>query len=211
MSDWLIPERKSDWFSWGFGTRAAAAPSELASVKQVHGSVIVPVTQVGFAGEGDGLITRTPGVTLGIKTADCLPILMVDMSQRVVAAIHAGWRGTALGIACGALTAMQQNFETKPVDVVVAMGPAIGKCCFEVGAEVARQFAHFNGEWRYATEKCHLDLQAINAWQMRRAGVLPKNIVYNEFCTVCGGEQFWSYRKEGERAGRMWSMVKIEG
>ena len=211
MSDWLIPERKADWFSWGFGTRTAAAPSELASVKQVHGSVIVPVTQVGFAGEGDGLITQTPGVMLGIKTADCLPILMVDMSQRVVAAIHAGWRGTAQGIAQKALTAMRKNFKTKPVDVIVAFGPAIGKCCFEVGPEVAQQFADFNQEWRDAVGKCYLDLQAINAWQLQQSEVLPENIVYNEFCTLCGGDRFWSYRKEGELAGRMWSVVKIEG
>jgi YfiH family protein len=208
---WLVPKRGEDWFRWGFGTRDAVLRNELASVKQVHGSVVVPVTEVGFAGEGDGLVTRTPGVALGIKTADCLPLLMVDLSRRAVAAVHAGWRGTAQGIAAGALAGMHANFETKPVDVLIAMGPAIGKCCFEVGPEVARQFSGFREDWSEAKEKCHLDLQAINAWQLERAGVLPENIVRNEFCTMCGGDKFWSYRKAGEKAGRMWSVVELEG
>ncbi len=150
---WVLPERGGEWFRWGFGTRQSVLRNEVASVKQVHGSKVVRVEQPGIAGEADALITATAGLILGIKTADCLPVLLADMKQRVVAAVHAGWRGTAKDIAGETIRAMQENFKTNPTDLLVALGPSIGECCFEVGAEVAREFTDFNPAFARVTGK----------------------------------------------------------
>jgi len=208
---WIVPERGAPWLRWGFGTRNAVLRNEPCSVKQVHGAEVVEVTQGGFAGQGDALITNTPGILLGIKTADCLPMLLVDLRHRAVAAVHAGWRGTAQRIAVAAIRSLEEKYGTKPNELLVALGPAIGPCCFEVGPEVARELAAFDPMVGSAGEKCRVDLQAINAKQLERAGVLPQNILRNELCTVCNPDQFWSFRREREGAGRMWSVVGIEG
>ena len=207
---WLIPSQGDQSLTWRFGTRHAVLEHELASVRQVHGDMVLAVTGPGLAGEADGLITNTPGLLLGIKTADCLPILMVDPVQRCVAAVHAGWRGTAKSVVANAVQQMEKMYGTKPFHLLVAMGPAIGSCCFEVGPDVAHQFTNFSPELGQATEKCNLDLQAINAYQLEQAGVPSRAIERNSFCTVCNAQQFWSYRREGEKAGRMWALVGIK-
>ncbi len=204
-----MPEQGAPWLQWGFGTRTTICKNEPNSVKQVHGSKVLTVTNAGFSGEGDGLITETPGLLLGIKTADCLPVLLVDMNRRLVSAVHAGWRGTAQNIVQAALREMAVLSGTNPIDVLVAMGPAIQKCCFEVGPEVARVFSEFDPTLEGATLKKHLDLQAINSWQLQRMGVPATQILRNELCTVCRVKQFWSFRREQEKAGRMWSVVGI--
>ncbi len=208
---WLVPEGGPAWLTWGFGTRNTICKNEPNFAKQVHGAHVISVMAPGFAGEGDALVTGTPGLLLGIKTADCLPILMVDLKHRTVAAVHAGWRGTAQGIAGEAIARLSEFSGTKPIDLLVAMGPAIQKCCFEVGPEVVREFAAFNASFASATDKQHLDLQAINAWQLEQAGVSKDRILRNELCTMCQPELFWSFRREKDRAGRMWSVVGING
>jgi len=206
---WMVPERGASWLEWGFGTRETICKNEPILMKQVHGARVITVTEPGLAGEGDALVTKTPGLLLGIKTADCLPILMVDLKNKCVAAVHAGWRGSAQCIVQVALRDMGLLSGTNPIDVLVAMGPAIQKCCFEVGPEVAREFSKFDAAFEEVTTKRHLDLQAINARQLEQAGVSPTQILRNELCTVCQAEQFWSFRREKEQAGRMVSVVGI--
>jgi YfiH family protein len=206
---WIVPERGAPWLQWGFGTRTTICKNEPNSVKQVHGSKVLTITTPGFAGEGDALVTQTPGLLLGIKTADCLPVLLVDMNRRLVSAVHAGWRGTAQNIVRAALQEMALVSGTNPIDVLVAMGPAIQKCCFEVSPEVARVFSEFDPVLADCTGKQNLDLQAINAWQLERMGVPATQILRNELCTVCQVKRFWSFRREQEKAGRMWSVVGI--
>ncbi|MDQ6675835.1 MAG: peptidoglycan editing factor PgeF [Acidobacteriota bacterium] len=205
--NWLVPEGGPEWVRWGFGMRGAVLRNELASAHQVHGARVVVVDRPGPAGDADALVTNTPGLMLGIKTADCLPLLLIDTRRRAVAAVHAGWRGTAQGIAGAAIRAMQEKCETNPIDVVAALGPAIGRCCFEVGPEVAREFTGFDRELANAAEKCHLDLRAINEWQLKEVGV--EMILRNELCTVCEPEKFESFRREREKAGRMWSVIEV--
>ena len=207
---WIIPERGASWLQWGFGTRHSVLQNEVASVKQVHESRVMSVEEAGLAGEADALITSRPGLSLGIKTADCLPVLMADLNQRVVSAVHAGWRGTAKNIVRETVLEMGRKYETKPKDLLVALGPAIGQCCFEVGAEVAQVFTDFNPDFAKVTGKCHLDLHAINEFQLVRAGIRPDNILRVYGCTMCDSERFWSFRREWEDAGRMWSVVEIE-
>jgi YfiH family protein len=123
--------------------KALGAPKmTLVTLKQVHSDAIHVITAAPAAPlSGDALITRTPGLLLAVQTADCVPILLADTRNCVVAAVHAGWRGTLARIVAKAVGRMQMEFGTKPADVVAAIGPSIGRCSFEVGPEVARAFA----------------------------------------------------------------------
>src|SRR5271154_2995861 len=122
-----------------------AGESRVAALRQIHSDIVHVVGAAEFpqgeqAPKGDALITREPGVLLTIQTADCIPILLADTKQRAIAAIHSGWRGTAQRIAEKTLGRMQMEFGTRPEDVIAALGPGIGRCCYEVGSEVARDF-----------------------------------------------------------------------
>jgi len=116
----------------------------LAALRQIHSDAVRRIGAVTASAEkfpaGDALITREPGSLLAIQTADCVPILLADMQQRAIAAVHAGWRGTLRRIAAKALGRMQMEFGTRPEDVVAALGPSIGRCCYEVGEDVVREF-----------------------------------------------------------------------
>ena len=132
------------WLIHGFGTRQSDIPgrfANLATVKQIHSAICVAAEgRCGVLGEGDALLEDQPGSAIAIKTADCIPILLVDQRHRAVAAVHAGWRGTVARIAARAVEAMRQRFGAEPRDLHAAIGPGIGKCCYEVGAEVAAEF-----------------------------------------------------------------------
>lgn len=145
--------------------------------------------------QGDALITNEIGKCIGVRTADCVPILLVDSRNRAVAAVHAGWRGTAAAIIKHAIDKMRADFETAAADLFAAMGPCIRACCYEVGPEVA---AHFN-----LTGRCNVDLPQANQRQMEAAGVPPDHIFDSGCCTACGLAQFFSYRREPNNPGRM--------
>ncbi|MCU1261317.1 MAG: hypothetical protein JWO80_4202 [Bryobacterales bacterium] len=209
------PPQFSDilWLSGGFGTRGSSpAAGELATVHQIHSAGVIQVDRAGLAGDGDALITNSPGVVLGVKTADCVPLLMADIHHRAVAAVHAGWRGAALGIAPAVIAAMKEAFGTLPEDLRVAIGPAIGPCCFEVGPEVAREFEAYE---QHATKndglpyKVYLDLAGINREQLERAGVPGDQIEESGLCTFCSPGEFFSFRRDREEAGRMFSVIGI--
>jgi YfiH family protein len=193
------------WLIHGFGTRDADVPAlfaNLATLKQVHSSTCVPGQgRSGLLGEGDALLENTPGAVVAVKTADCVPILLVDARRRAVAAVHAGWRGTVARIAAGAVAAMSDRFGTEPVDLHAAIGPAIGPCCYEVGPEVA---AHFGRQGRG-----HIDLPAANCAQLLQAGVTPARIYASNLCTQCHAGEFHSFRRDKEAAGRLHSFVGI--
>jgi YfiH family protein len=116
----------------GFGTRSSEiSQARMASLRQIHSAVVIAVTEPGIAGEGDALVTATSGLALSVRTADCYPVLLADRKTRAVAAIHAGWRGTAVGIVPAALSKMTELYGTEPGDVVAAIGPGIGVCCYQ--------------------------------------------------------------------------------
>lgn len=166
----------------------------MASLKQIHSGVVLRADAVGCAGEGDALIATEPGLAVSIRTADCFPILLADVRSGCVASVHAGWRGTVARVVVQAL----ERMGSRPEDVCAAIGPGIGKCCYEVGIEVARQL----GEDRAG----RVDLAELNRRQLEAAGV--RNIEVLGRCTYCEADEFWSYRREGERAGRMISWVR---
>jgi YfiH family protein len=212
----------------------------LITLQQVHSDIVhvVRATAPG-ALPGDAAICDRAGLLLGIQTADCVSILMADTRRRVVAAVHAGWRGTLARIVAKTVGRMRLEFGTKPEDLLAVLGPAIGPCCYEVGPEVAQSFA---GQFARATEwfegpferlaageeanplpwlsmmppghgapceRVRLDLRAANRWQLIDAGVRPKNIAVSALCTGCRNDLFFSYRKEGAATGRMMSVIGI--
>jgi YfiH family protein len=192
----LVPLR---WVQHGFGTRLVI--SELHSLRQIHSNRVLIADRPGLLGEGDALVTNLPDLDISVRTADCYPILMADVRNRAVAAVHAGWRGTAAQIVGKTLEKMNAEFGTSPSDVFAAIGPGIGVCCYEVGQEVARQFG--------SDIQTHLDLASENRKQLEASGVQPQNIETLGVCTFCDAERFFSYRREKEKAGRMTSFIRI--
>jgi len=193
------------WLVHGFGTRLARVPTlfgNLATLRQIHSTAcVVAAGRGGVLGEGDALLENTPGAVVAVKTADCLPILLVDEGHGAVAAVHAGWRGTVAGIAQRAVEAMRAEFGTRPGELHAAIGPGIGRCCYEVGPEVAAQFGQRG--------RAYVDLAAANRRQLMDAGVTPERIYASNLCTMCRGEEFYSFRREKEAAGRLYAFAGI--
>ena len=197
-----------DRFAWlvhGFGARQGSIPAGIARVawlKQIHSAEwVYAAGRAGLLGPGDALIENTPGAVVGVRTADCLPILLADERLRAVAAIHAGWRGTAAGIARRTVEAMSRRFGSRPADLHAAIGPGIGKCCYEVGPEVAERF----GE----PGQARLDLADANRRQLLQAGLDTARIYAANLCTMCLAGEFHSFRRDREAAGRMRSCIGI--
>jgi YfiH family protein len=197
-----------DFIEFGFGTRESSAPAGVVTVHQVHSARVVsnrglPPRADDARPDADALIENTPGVTIGVRTADCVPVLLADPVTRSVAAIHAGWKGTAAGIVPAAIRWMAREFETRAEDIRAAIGPSIGPCCYEVRPEVAKEFD--------VTTRHHvqLDLAAANARQLAQAGVLTENISISGDCTKCHPDIYHSFRRDREAAGRMISWIRI--
>jgi YfiH family protein len=200
------------WLEHGFGTRLSSHwpdTADLATVQQVHSDKVLIADQAGPLGEGDALIWNQPGITLSVRTADCLPILMADTRNRAIAAVHAGWRGTILEIVPKTILAMADRFGTNPDDLVIAIGPGIGACCFEVGPEVAIQFAKLFPERTDLDQKTTVDLAETNLRLLRRNGGSVRQIATSGLCTCCRPDLFHSYRRDREAAGRMVSTIRI--
>lgn len=190
---------------------------KLVFSSQVHGDVVRPVT-LADAGKGlerkadydaDGLVTDMPGLTLVVFGADCLTILLCDPVRRVIAAVHAGWRGTALGIAARAVEIMIRDYGCRAEDILAAIGPGISRCCFETGEEVPQAMAEALGEEAlpYIEEqdggKYKVDLKGINTLWLRRSGILATNIDISPECTLCSPDKYWSHRyTKGERGSQ---------
>ncbi len=177
---------------------------------QVHGKDAVTVRQAPSAGEPnvgrcDALVTNLRGAALVVQTADCVPILLAG--PEAVGAAHAGWRGSAKNVAAEAVRALA-SLGAAPSTLRAWIGPAIGSCCYEVGGEVAAQFA---GD--FVRAGCgggfRLDLKSVNAAQLQTAGVPPESITIHPACTKCGGEKYASYRRDGNRAGRMIALIAL--
>jgi polyphenol oxidase len=197
------------WLQHGFGTRHATDwPGETATLKQIHSSDVVAVQSActGELGTGDALVTGEPGVRLSIRTADCVPLLFADPVRRVVAATHAGWRGTASRISQRTIERMARDYGCSPADIRVAVGPSIGLCCYEVSEDVAVRFPGYAP----GCGKTMLDLVEINREQLIEAGVLEIDAM--RLCTRCDPEQrFHSFRRDGERSGRMHAVIGLRG
>lgn len=195
---------------------AALAPvGPLLLLKQVHGAVVHRAPWDGARPEGDAALCARPGVVVGIETADCLPVLVVDPARRLAAAAHAGWRGTVAGVAAAAVRALVAE-GSRVDDLVAALGPSIGVCCYEVGDELRPQFAAaFPGESDEFFRpgplgRAHLDVRAANVRQLERAGLSRARIQQIAECTYCRPDLYHSYRREGPGGGRMINFIGWE-
>ena len=188
-------------------------PEKYVLTRQTHSDIVRVVTDADCNSlchrdypECDALVTDTPGVALLVFTADCTPILLHDPVTGAVGAAHAGWRGTVQAIGARTLQAMVDNFGCRPENIRAAIGPNIGKCCFETDADVPDAMVAAFGEEVNAFiekrgEKYHLDLKAINALILRRAGV--QHIDISDNCTMCEHDRFWSHRyTQGDRGSQ---------
>jgi YfiH family protein len=202
--------------------RAAGVAGPLYVARQVHGTAVTRVRAGDDAAaiarvEADALITGDPGVALGVFVADCIPAVVVDPRTGAIAAAHAGWRGTVAGVLPAVVRALATEFGARPADLRVALGPAIGPCCFEVGPEVAREFeAVLSGAAdaadvvmpspRGVAGKWHVDLKSANRLLLARAGVGPDAIDAMADCTCHDGGRFFSYRRDRE-TGQLMGIV----
>jgi YfiH family protein len=217
-----------------------AEEMKFAALRQFHSSLVrifqrAPAERL----KGDALVTRSRGLLLTVQTADCVPILLVDTRKHVAAAIHAGWRGTAARVAQKTVGDLRMHFGTRPEDVVAAIGPSIGGCCYEVGPNVAQEFGcqfaqaaewfegpfaalstgdeptpflwlQFDPPGHDRPKRVLLDLPAANRWQLEAAGV-PANRIYScGVCTACRVDWLFSYRREGLRSGRLMSAIGVK-
>lgn len=216
--------------------KTEAEPSmKLVTIRQIHSNSVRTVsgedtrqgrlqTREGKAVlEGDGLITDASGVLLGAGTADCVPVLVVDPVKRAVGAFHAGWRGTAGRIVEHGIEAMRKEYGSDPHDLLAAVGPSIGACCYTVGEEVRERFA---AEFSYADElfrtmrgqdtesSLRVDLWEANRRQLLNAGITRDKIAVVGECTGCardaeGQRKYFSHRAEAGNAGRMLNVIGI--
>jgi YfiH family protein len=220
----------------------ASAETPLIPIRQIHSSVVRIAIDFDRASaqpcKGDGLITNTPGQLLAVQTADCIPVLVADRRQRVVAAFHAGWRGTVKRIVESGVGRMRLEYGCRAEDMIAAIGPGIGACCYAVGEEV---FSSFESQFIYFADlfcevydadpvrtkypmlfltqrapghsaigpNLHLDLIEANRRQLLAAGLTPRSIKIVGGCTSCQRDLFFSHRASKGHAGRMMAVIGI--
>jgi len=160
--------------------------------------------------ECDALITNQKNIMLTILTADCVPILLFDKKQNVIAVVHAGWKGTEKRIVYKTIDKMKEIFDSNPKDILASIAPSIGKCCYEVDWNVAKHFKNIENAYENRGEKKMLDLPYINKLQLLQAGLDEHHIELSNICTACEVEKYFSYRKEKGCSGRFMSMISLK-
>jgi YfiH family protein len=208
--------RDDDAGSWQVLSRAMGVEIDgLVRMRQVHGAKVhvaergVP-TPFSAWPEADIAVSDDPSVVISVRAADCVPALLADRHGRAVAAVHAGWRGTAAGAVIAAVRALEERFDTKPADVVAAVGPSIGACCYEVGADLPGHFsAHPDApRWFSGDARPRLDLWRATRDQLTRAGVPAQQVHVAALCTFDHPALLHSYRRDGARAGRLVAAIR---
>jgi YfiH family protein len=194
---------------WGVVLRTAGVALPITTARQVHGASVAQAPIAGEPPEADAVITAGPGLAVGVVTADCVPAVLVARRHGVAAAVHAGWRGAAAGVLEATLARLRATFDVEPSAVEAALGPAIGPCCYRVGAEVraafeARTGSITTGAWTPDGDRLRLDLRAAARLLLEAAGVARVTLVGP--CTACT-PSLASYRRDGAGAGRQLSFV----
>ena len=193
----------------------------IASLKQIHSTQVMvfdsPVNAgVMSQGEGDALVTNQPQLLLVIRTADCVPVLLIDHRTGVIGAIHAGWRGAVDGIVPKTIQTCVERFGSQVSHMHVAIGPSIGPCCYEVDAQVIEPLQTHYPDWlgvlqKTTTGKGMLDLRKLIWHQVLASGIPEQQVEQNEQCTHCRDDLFFSYRREGKVNGTMLSGIMLPG
>jgi hypothetical protein len=201
-----------------------AMPGQLLRIKQVHGRTVRVVRAGDFSAdvvaarpEADAIVSNAPRAVLVVQVADCVPMLIAAPRVHAAAAVHAGWRGTVAGIGAATVEAFAREFGAEPRDLIVAMGPSIGACCYEVGPELVDAFRAGGasdadlGRWfsRPSSRSLRLDLWQANYDQLVTAGVPAAQVYQSRLCTQTHADVFESYRAAGPRAGRMAAAIRV--
>lgn len=200
--------------------------THLRRLKQVHGrDAVVARASSGSDDrpQADVIVTNDPSLAIAVQAADCVPLLLADPKTGAVGAAHAGWRGTAAGAARAAVEVLQGEFGARPADLVAAIGPSIGTCCYEVGTDLVDAFAaagherHLIDRWFHAPPspqgslerpRLRLDVWAANRDQLMLAGLKEENIHVSGVCTASNLDVMCSYRAEGEKTGRIAGVIR---
>lgn len=199
-------------------------PAQCVFSKQVHRDDVKIVTAADAGSgllypqryEADALVTNVPGIVLTIFSADCIPTLYYDPVTRCIGAAHAGWRGTALGIAAKTIRTMERIYGAEAKNIRAAIGPGISKCCFETSDDVpcAMHSALGSAADPYMVQeengKWHVDLKGINAHFMKQVGVLEEHISISQECTACHTDLYWSHRIVGDGRGSLAAMISLK-
>jgi YfiH family protein len=211
--------------AWAEAVNAVGgAIADLKRIKQVHGRTVC-VVRPGASPlhqsppDADAVVSGTPGHVLAVQVADCVPVLLGDPATGAVAAIHAGWRGSAARISAACVQTLVEQFGVRPANLVAALGPSIGACCYEVGPEMPDAFRQTGAtddqlsRWftRLGAGSLRLDLWEVNRDQLVEAGVQHTRIYRSGLCTQTHATVFDSYRAEGSDAGRMAALIRVPG
>lgn len=188
-----------------------ASEETVAGSHQVHGDQVLQVEEAGQYQGFDALITDRPGLFLTVTVADCTPILLFDPRRQVVAAVHAGWRGTVAGIAAKTLATMQREYGCQPFDCRAYIGPCIDECSYEVDADVADHFPSSFRRWDPERKKFFIDLKAANRAQLLGAGIAATHLEVSPHSTVLHNHDYFSHRAEGGHTGRMLALIGRKG
>ncbi len=191
--------------------------TKIILASQTHSSNVVIVDEMNSRGwesmsdaisDCDALICSKSGVLIGVMTADCVPILLFDTQKNVVAAVHAGWKGTKANIVAESVKVMRENFGCE--NIIAGIGPSICKCCYEVDDKLAGEFSGIYRDCVTIVDgKYMLDLQLINRLQLLDAGLKDENIEMSNICTACENKSYFSYRKENGCSGRFGSFIGL--
>jgi YfiH family protein len=207
------PEAAEHWAA--VASAIAVPPAQLRKMRQVHGCTTVQASlqPPAHAPEADGVMTDENGVALVVQVADCVPLLMADSRTKAIAAVHAGWRGTAANIAAAAVRRLEQQYGSRPEDLVAAIGPSIGACCYQVGPEVRDAFGAADADGWFSpdpnrSDRLRFDGAAANRDQLIAAGLSPANVHLARLCTMTHLSHFYSYRAEGATTGRLLGVIR---
>jgi len=192
-----------------FFTSLGIDHSQLAFPLQIHSSTVQYADKPGRYSQTDALVSDKQDVYLIVTVADCLPVFLFDPVRRVIAGIHAGWKGSSNNITRKVIQYMNERWSTDPADIIVYMGPSAGVCCYEVGEEVAQLFP-LEHTVPQSNGKYHLDIPSFNLSELLGSGVLRKNIEHDDSCTICTPSSFHSYRRDGKKSGRMMGVLGVK-
>jgi YfiH family protein len=209
---------REDEREWEAVARSLDVPRErLLLIKQVHGTEVAVARRGRTDGwprpQADIIVTDDASIAIGVRVADCAPVLLYDPVRHVAGAVHAGWRGAAAGVAPSAVAALEGEFGSQPANLIAAIGPCLGRCCGEVGPEVVDAFVSNGGDRAWFTpgdgDRSFLDLERANREQLERAGVPASHIYTSGLCTKTHHERLHSYRAARQHAGRLLAAIRV--
>jgi YfiH family protein len=218
--DLILRDDEREWEA--VAESLGVARGRVLLIKQVHG-VEVAIARRGHTDgwprlEADGIVTDDPAVAVGVRVADCAPVLLFDPATRAVGAAHAGWRGTAAGASAATVRALAEAFGSRRSDLIAAIGPCLGRCCGEVGPDVRAAFEAGGADaasidaWFSPGrgDRSFLDLERANFDQLVRAGLDPARIFLSGLCTKTHRDRLHSYRGDGASAGRLLAAIRTD-